>query len=451
MQLFTQGEYMKKYFIGLILLVLLVGCVQIVTPTPVSTATPLHEVTPTATEFLKTPEAAGTNTPNATVTPFILPSATATLPATPTQFVPTNVPECINVPCGPNLFFNAGFDSRSDWNVAQGNPFPFVLHQEFPEIPNILVPEFWHFEYKLGVNERNPGDPNCGQLNTPETTPALRDNPGWAYRVDGYDPINNPEAFRWFKTWGCINAGPTQSVTLLEGRTYDVSFKVSTWSNTLEGMQTYHEYSLLENDEQKSNVEYRIRYNLSNGSVFDGNSSRAFGYNDGIYDFVRDSNGVARYNGYISMRFTVPYDSDDDNVTQVNIGVTGNAKFAFDAVDYHVDNAGLYCLDCGYGPIPTNDPNATPTQMVIIDIEGWKGITVVAQSLPVRKGASTDSPKVLNDDGTPKRVLEGFISNIISVYQNQTTGEIWAQISEGEWIAVQHSTCENNICGILNK
>jgi hypothetical protein len=432
---------MKRISIIVTILLLLLSVLACNTGITFGTPTTVADVTntPTAVSATATPV-------DITTLPTVSPSNTPTQEPTATSIPVTSVPTgCSTIPCGPNLFFNSGLDVRTDWNATKGNIYPYVLHQQFPDIPNILVPEFWNFEYKLGTNDRNPSDPYCGQFQTPEAGNAMRDNTDWSYRVDGYNPVTNPEAFRWFKSWSCLNAGPTQVVPLLEGHTYQVGFAVSAWS-TLEGDPTGN-LSILGSPEDKSNIEFVIRYNLDGGSVFDGKASRPFGYDDGVYDYTVDQNGVAHYNGHISMKFTVPYDSDAGNTTNVNVGLTGSSRFAYGIVDYQADNAYLYCMDCSYGPVVTN-PNPTATQEVYIHApsDNEKFVTVQADVLTVRKGASTQSDPVLNSDSTIKKVNQGDKFTVLSVYNNVTLDQTWVQINTGEWIAVKHSSCENRIC-----
>lgn len=446
---------MKKFFIVLTLLALLaVGC-NVVTPTPVSTATPFGGVTETPTgietSFPKTPEPTGTNTPESTVTPFILPSATATLPATPTQFVPpTEMPDCVTLPCGINFFFNGGFEiidlntpeNRYDDRTPDGNH-------------DILTAPFWNFEFLSGTSRRNPQ----GTLTAPEAGERL--GQFYDYRVDGYTPNVNERAQVWFRPSAWVDAGVTQSVTILEGHRYAIGAAVSTWSAP--DWEPNHHLSYLVTEDDKRNIQWSIRANYNDGKVYDGVVLETFDYDDGIYDFVLGPDGKNHFGGQLVTYFTAPTDSDADSSIAVNFGFTANNMWNLKITDYHIDNAFLYCLDCGFGnPLPTQDPNATPTQIVTIDDE-WESVTIVAASLRVRDGANTLHDVVLNSDGTVKRVQQGQTLPVFFVYENETTGEVWAQLNNpdtceilnvcgvNEWVAVRHPDCDNNICGILNK
>lgn len=436
---------MKKYFIGLILLALLVGCVQIVTPTPVSTATPFGGATETVTGiptvFPKTPEPTGTNTPESTVTPFILPSATATLPATPTQFVPpTELPDCVQLPCGPNHFSNRGFEGQTTWRNPNQNE-------------NILTPPNWDFEFLTGTSQRNPDY----QLDVPEA--GDRKGVFYSNRVDGYIPGVNDQSAVFFKSYGITDAGWTQDLDVLEGQCYAVGASASTWANpdgnSYDGRPFY--YSKLSTNDDRRNVEWSIRANFNGGAVYEGQVLEVFTYEDGIYDFILGSDGKEYFGGRLRTDFCVPFNSDLDTVTHINFGFTANNMWRWGNTDYHIDNAFLYCLDCGFGnPQPTQDPNATPTQIINIDPDSYNSVTVVSASLSVRRGAGKDSPFV-------RRVFLGEVLPVYTVYQNETNGEIWARIDDpnvclllnicddSEWIAVNHPDCadNNNICSVL--
>lgn len=437
---------MKKIIIVVFLLLLLVGC-NIVTPTPQFTATPFMGVTetPTATENLKTPVA--TNTPDATVTPFILPSATATLPATPTQFVPpTQTPGCVTLPCGPNLFFNGGFEVY-ETNGAPENRY----HARTPGMnTDILTAPQWYFECLTGQNSRNPQE----TLSIPEAGERL--GQFYNYRVDGYIPNENERSQVWFRGDTTTDCGVTQSIDILEGHRYAVGAAVSTWSVPTWSIPRTEEghLSQLNTPDDKANVQWYIRANFNNGKVYDGTLLETYDYDDGIYDFFMGPDGKNHFGGQLVTYFTTPVDSDSDNITKVNFGFTANNKYPFATTDYHIDNAFLYCLDCGFDiPVPTQDPNATPTPIVTIDEEDWQSVTVIVNTLRVRRGANIDSPVV-------RTVNQGYKVTVYTVYQNDTTGEIWARIDDpdiclgdicddSEWIAVQHPACENNICAIL--
>lgn len=435
---------MKKGFIVLALLLFLVGCVQIVTPTPSLTATPLSTSVMTATQIEKTLAATGTNTPNPTVTPFILPSATVTLPATPTQ-LPTSLPECVSLPCGPNHFFNGGFEGQT-------------THRDPNQNENILTAPSWNFEYLTGTSQRNPEY----QLDVPES--GDRKGEFYSNRVDGYTPGVNDQSAVWFKSYGITDAGMTQALDVLEGHCYAIGASVSTWANpdgnSYDGRPFF--YSKLSTEDDKKNVEWSIRANFNGGSVYAGDLLGRYGYNDGVYDFIVGPDGKEYFAGKLLTHFCAPNESDNDNVVHANFGFTANNMWRWGNTDYHIDNAFLYCLDCGFGnPLPTEDPNATPTQIVIIGND-YKFVTVVVDSLRVRRGASIDSPLVLNSDGSVKRVLAGEKLPVFTVYQNVDTEEIWARIDDpnvclllnmcddSEWIAVQNPVCSpNDTCAIL--
>lgn len=262
---------------------------------------------------------------------------------------------------GPNLLVNPGFDVRTAWNATQTTqPVPYVLYAPYAESPNILVPQPWGFEYQTGSNFRNPSDFYCGTLRVPEAGNAMRDNLDWRYRVDGYNKDTNPEAFRWFKGWACTHAGPTQTLSLLEEQTYEFTVRVSTWSTPDAGRTGNR--SQLDTADDRSNIEWLLRWNFSSsGSIFGGSSSRPFGYSDGIYDF-NDAVFPIQYNGTLSARFTVPANSDANNTQQVKVGMTASARYAFSTMDFHVDNASLRCVNCPADGTNTATSAATSTK-----------------------------------------------------------------------------------------
>jgi hypothetical protein len=430
---------MKKVLFVVLLLVSLIvaGCITIETPTPQVTVTPFAGVTETptatATEFLKTPQVTETNTPDPTVTPFVLPTATATLPTLPTQVIPpTNVPECTDIPCGPNLFFNPGFEGQTTWRNPNQNE-------------NILTPRDWNFEFLTGTSLRNPGE----QLDVPEA--GDRKGQFYANRVDGYTLGVNDQSAVFFKSYGITDAGWTQPVYLEEGHCYTLGTSASTWANP-DG-QSYDNrpffYSKLSSEDDKRNVEWAFRANFNNGPVYQGQVLETFNYEDNVYDFFLGADGKEYFSGRLRTRFCVPSNADADTITLTNLGITANNMWRWGNTDYHVDNAYLYCMDCGFGAGPTPDLNFTPTPIVQIDPDSYEFVTVVAQSLRVRVGTSIDSPQATNPDGSPKRVIEGTRLPVLIVYQNLVTGEIWAQLGHNEWIAVEHPACDNNICAVL--
>lgn len=440
---------MKKVFIVLFLAAaLLTGCNMVITPTPISTATPFGGVTVTPTElstnFPKTPQATGTNTPLPTVTPFVLASVTPVI--TPTQSSPTNVPECVVLPCGINHFFNGGFEGQT-------------THRNPNQNENILTAPSWNFEFLTGTSRRNTQE----QLDTPES--GDRKGQFYSNRVDGYTQGVNDQSGVFFKSYGITDAGWTQAISILEGRCYAVGASVSTWANP-DG-QSYDSrpfyFSKLSSDDDRRNVEWSIRANFDGGSVYTGDLLETYDYSDGIYDFIVGADGKEYFGGRLRTDFCTQVDSDNDNVVNVNFGFTANNMWRWGNTDYHIDNAFLYCLNCGFGnPLPTQDPNATPTPIVNIDDNTYTSVTIVATTLRVRKGASLDSPLVLNSDGSVKTVSEGQIFTVFTVYQNETSGEIWARIDDpnvcvllgmcddSEWIAVLHPSCSNNTCAVLN-
>lgn len=431
---------MKKYIIAGFIILCLVGCTLYGTPTPT------QGVTPTPTQDIATlVSPTATNTPDATVTPFILPSATATSVPTET-IVPTQVVGCTTIPCGLNLFFNGGFEvlnsgsqegDRYDDRTPGGNY-------------DILTAPFWNFEFLTGTSKRNP----AGTLTAPEAGERL--GQFYDYRVDGYTPNVNERAQVWFRPSAWVDAGVTQSVLLEEGQRYAIGASVSTWSAP--GWEPTHERSRLETEDDKSNIQWSIRANYSNGKVYDGRVLETFDYNDGIYDFSLGADGKNHFNGKLLTYFVAPTDSDADNYIQVNLGFTANNMWNLEITDYHIDNAFLYCMTCSYEVQPTPDFNATPTQ--IVDVEEPTVptfVTVVADSLLVRPGASRDFSPIKNTDGTNKTVLAGQKYTVYAMFIVKATGERWARINPmtepvGQWIAVIHDVCvPDRICSIITQ
>jgi hypothetical protein len=410
---------MKKFII--LVLLILVGCKSlVVVDTPTSTFVAPTTV-PTATE---------TNTPQATVTfaaTFPTETATETMVPTPTQFLPpTKSVECTDIPCGPNLFFNGGFEG--DYTAKN------------PDRYNILTADFWNFEYLTGDSPRHPRV----TLDVPEAGDIRGSD--FNYRVDGYQPGVNEKAQRWFKAWGTTDSGITQAVQLLRGHKYIAGAHVSTWAS--DNWDKHQQFSQLDTEDDRRNVEWAIRVNYSNGPVYQGVVLKTFGYQDGIYDF---NSNTGRYNSDIHDTFLVT------KTSYVTIGFTASNLWPYGNTDYHIDNAYLYCLDCGYSNYPTAIPGQpTPTPEVHITNTS-DTLKVVVDDVNIRSGASTDSPHLTNSDGSYQQLHLNDERHVFVIYENITTGEKWAEISDPAtctantcgWIALIHPFCANNICAIL--